>query len=375
MTVGQKSSSGWRSGLVAAGLASGLTVGSAVVSVPSGLAAPSTDAAIAVTHDRVVSEVPASWTPQVKDGRVLSIAQVGTSMVAAGTFTQVSAANGSGLVGRQGVFAFNATTGAITGAFNPTVDGAINVVFPGPSAGTVYVAGTFRTVNGVASDKVALLDVSTGAVVTSFKAPGINGAVQDLVKLGNRLYLGGAFTTVNGFEHKGLATLNATTGARDPFMGVDVSVNHNWTEGSTGARGAVGVKALAIAPSGQRLVAIGNFKQADGLIRDQAVMVELGAATAQVANWRTRRYEPACFSGAFDSYVRDVDFSPDGSYFVIATTGDRTRGRCATRSRGGRLLRRVTVWSRSGSTTPAATRCTRGPRPAQRCTPAGTSGG
>jgi hypothetical protein len=211
-------------------------------------------------HDRLVSDVPASRTPQVKDGRVVSIAQVGDSIVVGGTFTQVSAANGSGLVGRQGVFAFNAETGLITEAFNPTVDGSVNAVFPGPTPGTVYVAGAVRTINGV-STKVALLDVNTGATVTSFKAPAMNGSVEDIVKLGDRLFLGGNFTTVAGAAHQGLATLNASTGVRDPFMGVNVSVNHNWTEGSTGARGAVGVKALAVTPNGQRLVAIGNFKK------------------------------------------------------------------------------------------------------------------
>lgn len=319
-------SSGWRSGLVAAGVVGALTVGSAVVTVPLALAAPSTDAAVPVVHDRVVSEVPVSWTPQVKDGRVLSIAQVGGSMVVAGTFTQVSAANGSGQVGRQGVFAFSASNGAITAGFNPTVDGAINAVFPGPTADTVYIAGTFKTVNSVPANKVALLNVDTGAMVTTFTTPRINGAVQDVVKLGNRLFLGGAFTTVAGVAHQGLATVNASTGAVDPYMGVDVSVNHNWVEGSTGARGAVGVKALAIAPDGKRLVAIGNFKDVDGLVRDQVVLIDLGASSAQVASWRTRRYEPECFSGAFDSYVRDVDFSPDGSYFVIVATGGPNPG-------------------------------------------------
>jgi hypothetical protein len=256
-----------------------VTMGSALVTLPTASAAPSTDAAAPIAHSQVVSEVPVGWTPQVKDGRVLSIAQVGTSMVVAGTFTRVSAASGGGLVDRQGVFAFNASSGAINASFAPAVNGAINAVFPGPTPGTVFIAGSFSVVNGVQANKVALLEVSTGATVGTFRAPGINGAVQDLVKLGNRLYVAGSFTSVANTVHKGLVTLNASTGALDPFMGVNVSVNHNWTEGSTGARAAVGVNALAVSPDGQRLAAIGNFKDVDGLVRDQAVLLDLSGAT------------------------------------------------------------------------------------------------
>ena len=58
--------------------------------------------------------------------------------------------------------------------------------------------------------------------------------------------------------------------------------------------------------------------------RPQAALLplaHLSTTPASLANWETDRYIPLCFSTAFDTYMRDVDFSPDGSYFVIATTG------------------------------------------------------
>ena len=78
---------------------------------------------------------------------------------------------------------------------------------------------------------------------------------------------------------------------------------------------------------GTRMVAIGNFKLADGLLRDQVVQIDLTGAAASVAtDWATSRYAPYCFNWAFDSYVRGVSFSPDGSYFVVNATGGGVTG-------------------------------------------------
>jgi hypothetical protein len=39
-----------------------------------------------------------------------------------------------------------------------------------------------------------------------------------------------------------------------------------------------------------------------------------------VTDWATTRFQQQCAS-VFDTYMRDVDVSPDGSYFVVGTTG------------------------------------------------------
>ncbi len=75
------------------------------------------------------------------------------------------------------------------------------------------------------------------------------------------------------------------------------------------------------------MIAIGNFRQADGLERDQAVMIRLGATAASVdPAWRTQRLDSTCYFWAFDSFVRDVQFAPDGSYFALATSGGGNPG-------------------------------------------------
>jgi hypothetical protein len=49
-------------------------------------------------------------------------------------------------------------------------------------------------------------------------------------------------------------------------------------------------------------------------------MFDVSGPSALLANWYTDAYKPACLEG-FDTYLRQVKFSPDGAYFVVAATG------------------------------------------------------
>jgi len=99
----------------------------------------------------------------------------------------------------------------------------------------------------------------------------------------------------------------------------------------------VGVSKIDVTPDGTRMVAIGNFLTASGLDRDQIAMVNLTSTTATVdPNWRTARYTDDCIFSAYDSYIRDVDFAPDGSYFVWSRPAARRPARCATPPPAGR---------------------------------------
>jgi PKD repeat protein len=279
----------------------------------------------------VVGSVPAQ-TPAVDDGSVLSITTVGNTVVAGGTFTR-AASRGGAMVTRNSLMAFDANTGQLSSTFVPALNGRVESVTPGPTAGTVYVGGQFTTVNGAPASHVALLNVSTGQQVAGFRAASTNGLVNDLVLAGGRLYAGGNFTTAGGVAHAGFAALNASTGALSPFMDLQVSGHHN--DSGSGAQGAVGVRGLDVTGDGSRMVAIGNFKRVDGLLRDQVVVVDLTGTTSEVApDWNTSRYSPYCFNWAFDTYVRGIDISPDGSYFVISSTGGHNTGTlCDTAAR------------------------------------------
>lgn len=280
-----------------------------------------------MSHTGVVSDVPAAWTPAVLNGKVLSITQVGNTMVVGGSFTSVSQTFGGTVLDRQRILAFDATTGAIRTAFNPSIpSGQVNAVIPGPTANTVYVGGTFPGINGQ-NGRVFLLNLNNGSIVSSFDDPSMNGQVRDLALSGNRLYVAGLFTQIGGQSHGGLVALDAATGARLNFLDVELTENHNWTPGSGGARAGVGASQIAVDEAGTTLAAVGNFRKADGLERRQMVLIDLTGTTAEVRpDWRTRRYEPACYSWAFDTYMRDISVSPDGDYFVVATTGGGVNG-------------------------------------------------
>ena len=205
---------------------------------------------------------------------------------------------------------------------------------PGPTPDTVYVAGDFTKINGMGPNHIQLLNVNTGLAVTSFKAPSTNGGIETMELLpGNRLFIGGFFTKIGGVDHGQLATLNATTGALDPFM--DITVSGHTTTPAPARRPRSAPASPGSRPRGDRLVVVGNFRTVGGLARDQIVMIDLTGATAAVAtNWYTTRYTPICSPDAFDSYMRDVEMSPDGSFFVVATTGGPHSGTlCDTAAR------------------------------------------
>ena len=130
--------------------------------------------------------------------------------------------------------------------------------------------------------------------------------------MGGNLWVAGSFTIMGGVAQTGLTTINPITGAASAFMRQQVA--GTWNGGITT------VAKIDVTPDGTRLVGIGNFTSVGGVSRAQVFMLDLTGATAQLANWQTNFYTSRC-SNSFDSYLRDLDISPDGSYMVISTTG------------------------------------------------------
>ncbi|PWU46308.1 hypothetical protein DLE60_18690 [Micromonospora globispora] len=282
-------------------------------------------ASAAPNHTTLVKTVPSTASPDIMDGTVYAIYDAGTKIIAAGSFTRVQNRGSDVDITRNYVLAFDKATGTVDTAFAPTVDNQVYAVVAGPTAGTVFLAGKFNTVNGVTRRKVALVNVGTGAVVTSFAGPAFNGLVNDVALVGGRLLVGGIFTSAGTSPRGGLASLNTSTGALDSYLTTNLTEHHNY-DGVSGANAGVGASKLAVSPNGQQLVVIGNFKNADGVLHDQIVKLDLDATAATIADWNTSRYTPRCAYWAFDTYMRDVAYAPDGSYFVVVSTGAANPG-------------------------------------------------
>jgi hypothetical protein len=280
--------------------------------------------AVNVPQPVVVSADPANWTPHVLDGKVDAIVVVGGKVVAGGLFTQVAtAADPATPIARSNIFAFDAATGAIDPSFAPALDGEVESLAVAPDGLHVFAGGRFTRINGVAQKSLVKLRLSDGARITQFKGR-TNARVKDMAVSGGKLYIGGTFATVNGVARVALAALDPTTGALSPDLNLAFS----------GPRtGTLNTDKLDVTPDGSKLIAIGNWTLVNGLQRDQIVMVDLTTTPASVFDWATTRYQQQCAS-VFDTYMRDVDVSPDGTYFVVGTTGAYRAGSlCDTAAR------------------------------------------
>ncbi|TMR10784.1 hypothetical protein ETD86_38125 [Nonomuraea turkmeniaca] len=273
-------------------------------------------AAAAVAHTRVVSADPIDSTPHVLDGIVNAITVVGHTAVVGGAFSEVSDAARKTVLPRANLFAFDLRSGRILPDFAPVVSGPVHGLAAG-ERGTVYVGGEFYGVNNSRSRALARLRLSDGALVPSFAPRIVGGSVTALARQGGKLYVGGDFIG----PREALARLDATTGAPDPGFAI-----------APGAPLTSGVKVYSLAVSRTRLAVDGTFTTLDGHSRPQLGLIDISGPVAKVAPWRTAVYARKC-AAAFPSYVRGLDFAPDGSHFAVVTTGGARGGMCDTAAR------------------------------------------
>ena len=267
-------------------------------------------AASAATIAEIVSDNPANWTPNVLDGQVDAIAQVGNRIIIGGNFTGIQ--DGVATYSRTSIAAFNSTTGTVDTGFNPTLDGTVAAIVPAADGTSVYITGNFNTVNGTTERKVARINVSTGALVAGFDTPLIVNEVRDARLVGNQLIIGGVFSAVGNQPRTSLASLNATTGALTTLVDLEFAGVHNG--------GTTLVSKMEVTPSGDRLLVIGNFLTVEGEDRDQIAMIDLTGPAATVANWYTPFFESSC-SNSFSTFMRDLDIDATGTFAVVSTTG------------------------------------------------------
>jgi hypothetical protein len=273
--------------------------------------------ASSVSQTTVVSADPADWTPRVISPTgvyhaVYKVLQVGDTVYAGGNFTTVQPADRSVTLSRKSLFSFSATTGAIN-PLSVSTDGNIWAI--AYAHGSLYVGGTFSVFNGVSRRGLVKVDPTTGAVDRHFNAH-LNGAVREAQAVHHRLIIGGEFS-------RRLKATNLHTGASSRYLRARKLRVAGDLDGPGGAKPRV--YRFAINPQRTRLVAVGNFVTVDGRTRARAFMLDLGKRRGTLDPWYYKPLARRCSSSRLTDYLKDVDFSPDGSWFAVDGTGNVSR--------------------------------------------------
>ena len=282
----------------------------------TGLSAPQTG--------KIVSEEPGKNAPNILDGTVYSIVQVGNTIVVGGEFSQVANFNTSTILTRNNVFAFDATTGKVLTTFAPNPNNIVYKVQAAADGTSVYVGGQFSAAAGKSMpSRLFKADVATGTVDTTFAPPTISGDIRDLEVIGNRLWVAGKFTHIGSNVRKALGTINATTGKYDAyFTGVFAGTHRPLADYPSDK---TNVLQISTNPTNTQLAVVGNFTSftptgGSASARSQIARFNLGASTATLSSWSTNLFTTSC-STKFETYMTDVEYSPDGSYFAVSTSG------------------------------------------------------
>lgn len=307
--------------------------GASAATTHSGAQAGTKAAPAAAELPDLVSPTPVSYTPNIsghgscgslcKNSTVYSTAVINGEVIVAGEFSQAcSPVPGSAQCPNETpadyLLAFNANTGAIDRNFAPRLTGGPAYSVAAGAGNTVYVGGAFTAVNGTPTGGIAALTADPGQsddghLVTGFGAQ-VTGTVSTLAVNGNALYAGGSFSKVDGKSDKGIARLNATTGALDSTF--------QFTLGDPISGDALQVNTLAVTPNGNTLAIGGTFLQVNGVSHPRIALISTGGGVGQktaLSTWMAPILANNC--SAEHNYVNAIDFSSDGSFFAISTTG------------------------------------------------------
>lgn len=147
------------------------------------------------------------------NSRVRGLAVDGNDLFAVGGFSTFDGVS----VGR--IVKLNKITGEKDATFNSGLgfqEGSNEVNDVAIHGNSVYATGWFGTYNGTAAQNLAKLDKVTGALDTTFtQATGLSNKGDTLVIANNALYVGGSFANYRGTFARGVAKLDLTTGALD----------------------------------------------------------------------------------------------------------------------------------------------------------------
>lgn len=241
---------------------------------------------------------------------VNALASDGVSLYIGGAFTSYR----GGLANR--VAKIDLATGAINTVFSPTSgsNGANNTVLAIQldGAGNLYLGGSFTTYRGTAANRVSKVTVN-GVKDTVFSpnsgANGAGGQVNALALIGSDLYIGGAFTAYRGAVANRVARVS-TTGVLDTVFSP--------ASGANGVNNTVN----AFSTDGTDLYIGGAFTTYRGAAANYVTRVT-------VAGVLNTTFSPATGSNGANSTVNGLAY--DGTSLYVAGAFSTYRGTAANR--------------------------------------------
>jgi predicted outer membrane repeat protein len=242
----------------------------------------------------------AAWNPGASD-TVYSILNSDTNLYIGGQFTTFAGQPRNRLA-KMG------TDGVLDPSWNPNADGTVQTMLLNGT--NLYAGGQFSIVGGQSRSQLAKLDAGgTGAAVSSWLNPQINGTVYGLSVVNNDVYAGGIFTFAQGTARGHLAKFNATTGSMDSMWNPNISGN-----------------VYALASRGQEIIAGGDFT-ASGVYLRQKIARYLMVSTAptvvqQPVNTQATQGSSATFNVAADgTELLSYFWRKDGTNILVTTNG------------------------------------------------------
>ncbi len=268
-------------------------------------------------HKDLVPATPRTNTPVIDSGEIWDMEVIGSRVFIAGSFTSIRNKTGNTTpLAQPYLAAYDYRTGQVDRTFRPTFDGSVSAVEASPS-GRLYVGGRFHTVNGVIRNKVARLNVTTGAAVSGFTFPRVtDNPVTALEATDTAVYVGGRFTRINGVAMTGLVEVDGQTGVVDPTF-------DNQLSGGIGVGGALTVQDLVLTHDEKELLVVHTGRKIDG--QDRLGVGLISTTTQQLLPWRTRLWDQYLPTVGGVQRIYTGDIAPDDSYFVVASGsgGDR----------------------------------------------------
>jgi len=210
----------------------------------------------------IVSDNPDNGTPNT-NGRVNAVAYLGGTVYIGGSFTTVNGTT------RNRLAAFDAGSGTLL-SWNPNANGVVRALKVSPAGTRVYVGGDFSAVAGTARARVAALSPSSGNAFGW--SPFINDSVKAVTtsNSGATVYVGGDFDSAAGAGRRHLAAFNATSGNLSTTFKPNVS---------NGEGNFATVLSMDVSNDGNTLYFAGDFALVDGHSRRNAAAVSTGVAS------------------------------------------------------------------------------------------------